>query len=75
MNQGLCTLHAPVAQQETATLAQGSQTQVYQQVADTTEWQRYRSRVASTATRVNLKFNEAKRVLVEGLLKSLAEIL
>lgn len=64
-----------VAQQQTATLTQGAQTQVHQQVAETTPWKRYRSRVASTATQVNLDFNDAKPVLVERLLKSLAGIL
>lgn len=64
-----------VAQQQTATLTQGAQTQVHQQVAETTPWKRYRSRVASTATKVNLDFEEAKPVLVERLLKSLAGIL
>ncbi|MFQ5875582.1 MAG: complement resistance protein TraT [Dehalococcoidia bacterium] len=65
----------PVSQQQTATLTQGTQTRVYQQVAEKTHWKRYRSRVASTATKVNLAFSEAKPVLVERLLKSLAGIL
>lgn len=65
----------PIAQQQYSTLAQGTQTQVHQQVAETTEWRRYRSRVASTATQVNLEFESAKPVLVERLMRSLARIL
>ncbi len=65
----------PVAQQQYGTFTQGTQTQVQQQVAETTTWKKYRNRVASTATQVNLDFKEAKPVLVDRLLKSLAGLL
>ncbi len=64
----------PVAQQQTATLTQGTQTHMHQRVAETSQWRRYRTRVASTATKVNLEFTEAKPLLVERLLRSLAGI-
>jgi hypothetical protein len=43
----------PVTQQQTNPLTQGTQTRVYQNVAETRNWKRYRTRVASTATQVN----------------------
>lgn len=65
----------PVAQQQYGTFTQGTQTQVQQQVAETTTWKKYRNRVASTATQVNLDLKDAKPVLVDRLLKSLAGLL
>ncbi len=62
----------PVAQEQTATLTQGSQTQAREQVGQTIHWKHYRNRVTSTATRVNLKFEQAKPVLEERLLRALA---
>ena len=64
-----------LTQQQTATLTQGTQTQVHQQVSETSNWKRYRTRVASTATQVNLQFDDAKPTLEQGLVKSLAGIL
>jgi Enterobacterial TraT complement resistance protein len=65
----------PVAQEQIAYLAQGSQTRVHQQVASTSASKRYRTRVASTATQVNLRFEEAKPTLVQGLVKNLSGVL
>lgn len=65
----------PVVQEQTATLTQGTQTQLGQQVGDTAHWKHYRNRITSTATRVNLDFEDARSLLVQGLLKSLAGIL
>jgi len=63
----------PVTKEQTATLTQGTQTQVREQVAtQTTEWKHYRNRVTSTATKVNLTFDEARPLLTERLLRSLA---
>jgi hypothetical protein len=65
----------PVAQQQTATLSQGTQTQIRQEVAETSGWKRYRTRVAATATKVNLRFEEARPALEQGLVRSLAGLL
>ena len=66
----------PVVQEQTATLTQGTQTQVREQVApQTINWKHYRNRVTSTATKVNLDLQEAKPVLVQDLLKTLVGIL
>jgi hypothetical protein len=65
----------PVAQQQTATLSQGTQTQVHQEVTETSGWKRYRTRVAATATKVNLHFEEAQPALEQGLVRSLAGLL
>lgn len=67
--------NTPIAQQQYSTLSQGTQTQVHQQVGETTHWKRYRNRVASTATKVNLDFEEARPALVDRLMKSLAGLL
>jgi hypothetical protein len=65
----------PVSQVQQARLKQGTQTQIHQEVKETTEWRRYRNRIASTATQVNLEFNNAKQALVEKLTKSLSGLL
>lgn len=65
----------PVSQVQRSHLKQGTQTRVQQEARETTDWKRYRNRVASTATQVNLDFNNAKPALVERLMKSLAGLL
>lgn len=65
---------APVSQQQSTTLQQGDQTDIQQQVAETSGWKRYQTRVSSTATKVNLEFEEAKPVLQQGLIRVLAGI-
>lgn len=62
----------PVAQEQTGTLTQGTQSQIREQVAQTVHWKHHRNRVTSTATKVNLTFEEAKPLLTERLLRSLA---
>ncbi len=67
---------APVVQEQAATLPQGTQTQVREQVApQSIQWKHYRNRVTSTATKVNLDFQEAKPMLVQDLLRALVGIL
>lgn len=67
---------APVVQEQAATLPQGTQTQVREQVApQSIQWKHYRNRVTSTATKVNLDFQEAKPMLVQDLLRTLVGIL
>jgi len=44
-------------------------------VAEESGWRLYRTRVASTAVKVNLEFEEARPALTQGLLGSLAGIL
>jgi len=62
----------PVAEQQTAQLRQGTQTTLQQQVQDTSHWKRYRTRIGSSANKVNLSFEEAQPVIVDGLQRSLA---
>lgn len=65
----------PVAQRQMAALQQGSATSVYQDTSSTSPYKRYRARVASTAVKVNLDFQEAKHPLLTGLVQSLAGIM
>jgi len=65
----------PVAQTQTANVQQGTSTTVFQNVAEESGWRLYRTRVASTAVKVNLEFDEARPALTQGLLRSLAGIL
>jgi len=56
--------------------AQGSSASVNQTVSSSNaQWKIYRTRVVSTANKVNLDFIEAKPVLVKGLTKSLSGLL
>jgi len=64
-----------VAQRQTAALRQGSSTIVAQDVSSASPWKRYRTRVASTAVRVNLDFQEAKPELLGKLVSSLSGLL
>ena len=66
---------APVAQTQHSNLQQGTATTVTQNVTETSGWKLYRTRIVSTATKVNLDFNEAKPQLTNGLLKSVANSL
>jgi outer membrane lipoprotein SlyB len=43
--------------------------------SETSDWKRYRTRVMSTANKVNLEFEEAAPQLVDGLTRSIAGIL
>lgn len=52
-------------------LKQGSATTQAQRYRQTTHWKRYRTRILSTAERVNLSFKEAKPALKEGLTRAI----
>ena len=62
----------PVSQTQTANVQQGTATTVQQHVAEESGWRLYRTRVASTAVKVNLDFLEAKPPCEQGLLRSLS---
>ena len=64
-----------VAQRQQARLRQGSSTVVSQDVSETSPWKRYRTRIVSTATQVNLDFADAKPVLTGGLIRSIVGLL
>jgi len=65
----------PVSQTQTANVQQGTATTVQQHVAEESGWRPYRTRVASTAVKVNLDFLEAKPLFEQGLLRSLSGVL
>jgi hypothetical protein len=52
-------------------LTQGTQTTIQQDVADTVNWKRYRTRIGTMANQVNLKFEEALPEIQKGLCKSI----
>lgn len=64
-----------VSQQTNANLQQGTSTTTTQEVAGTGHWIDYRTRIVSTANRVNLSFNKALPALQGQLVHSLAGIL
>ncbi len=66
---------APVAQIQNSNLQQGTATTVTQNVTETSGWKLYRTRIVSSATKVNLDFSEAKPQLTNGLLRSVANSL
>lgn len=62
-----------ITQTQTASLKQGSSSNVKQDIKGAkTEWKTYRTRVVSTANKVNLDFEEAQPVLQDALGKSLS---
>lgn len=63
---------ANVNQNTNSSLKQGSSSVVQQNTKETTHWKQYRTRVVSTADKVNLDFAEAEPVLEKGLSNSLA---
>ena len=63
---------ASVNQSTNAALQQGSSSVVHQNTYEKTHWKQYRTRVISTADKVNLDFEEAEPVLEKGLAASLA---
>lgn len=65
----------PVVQVQTAAVGQGTATTVSQTAQEISGWKLYRTRVVSTATKMNLEFPEARAKLTEGLLRSLANVL
>lgn len=65
---------ALVSQSEQASLAQGSSGTITQSSSGTTDRKRYRTRIVSTAERVNLDWPEAAPDLVAGMTRSIAGI-
>lgn len=60
---------APVSQVMRSDLTQGTQTTIQQDVAETVNWKRFRTRVGTSANKVNLKFEEALPEVQKGLCK------
>lgn len=63
---------ANITQTSNSQLKQGSSTVTNQKMSEQTNWKKYRTRVLSTADKVNLDFKEAEPVLEKGLSRSLA---
>jgi len=64
-----------VTQTQQAALKQGSSTSVQQNIqGGKMKWKTYRTRIISTAEKVNLDFEEAKPVLEKALVRSIAGI-
>ena len=64
-----------VTQTQQANLAQGSSTTTKQDIqGGKVEWKTYRTRIVSTANKVNLEFEEAKPVLESALARSVSGI-
>ncbi|MEN4052417.1 complement resistance protein TraT [Sulfurimonas sp. NWX79] len=62
-----------VTQTQQASLAQGSSTKVQQDIkGGKVKWKTYRTRIISTAEKVNLDFSEAEPVLEKALARSIA---
>lgn len=62
-----------VYQRQSAAIKQGSSTTVRQEVQGvSSEWKTYRTRVVSTANKVNLDFEEAQSALEDALARSLS---
>ena len=62
---------APVSQVMGSNLSQGTQTRIQQHVEETVNWKRYRTRIGTSANKVNLKFEEALPEIQKGLCKSI----
>jgi len=64
-----------VTQTQKANLAQGSSTTTKQNIeGGKVEWKTYRTRIVSTANKMNLEFEEAKPVLESALVKSISGV-
>ncbi|MDQ7011990.1 MAG: complement resistance protein TraT [Mariprofundaceae bacterium] len=63
-----------VQQQTNTDMAQGTATRITQHSASVSQWKRYRTRIVSTANKVNLDFEEARPELEHGLIRSIAGI-
>ena len=63
-----------VHQETDSNMSQGTSTHVSQHMKSISHWKRYRTRVVSTANKVNLSFDEAQPVLARGLEKSISGI-
>ena len=64
-----------ITQQQNTNVSQGTGTKLTQQTTGgKVNWKTYRSRIISTANKVNLKFDEAQRELENGLIRSISGI-
>ena len=64
-----------VTQTQQANLAQGTSTKVQQDIkGGKVKWKTYRTRIISTANKMNLKFDEARPVLEKALVRSIAGV-
>ena len=63
-----------VTQQQRTAINQGISTNTTQQSKTHIKWKTYRTRIVSTANRVNLSFKEAKLKLEEGLVRSISGV-
>lgn len=63
-----------VSEHFNASLSNGTASNSFQTSSRHSEFQRYRTRIVSTADKVNLSFNEAKPALEQGLVKTLTGI-
>lgn len=64
-----------VSQNQSANIAQGSSTQLNQNISGSNRnWKIYRTRILSTAEKVNLDFTEAKPALEQGLVRALSGV-
>jgi len=63
---------APVSQAMGSNLTQGTQTTIQQHIEETVNWKRYRTRIGTSANKVNLKFEEALPEIQKGLCKSIS---
>jgi len=73
----ISTREAPgttVQQQTNSKLVQGTSSQVIQKSTSDSVWKRYRTRIVSTAEKVNLSFKDARPELEHGLVHSIAGI-
>lgn len=57
-----------------AEIGQGTSTKIHQQVTKQSDYQKYKTRIVSTANQVNLTFPKARCVLEAKLVKTIAGI-
>ncbi len=64
-----------ITQQQNTNISQGTGTKVIQKITGgRINWKTYRSRIVSTANKVNLKFDDAQKELEKGLIRAISGI-
>jgi len=64
-----------ITQSQDTNAKQGTATRLRQEIkSENIKWKIYRTRIVSTANKVNLKFEEAKPGLINGLVRSISGI-
>lgn len=64
-----------ITQQQNNNISQGTATKlIHKTTGGKVNWKTYRSRIISTANKVNLEFNEAQRELENGLIRSISGV-